>query len=556
MNVLQRSALYWNTIRYLKLRQLGFQVMRRVSTRRLSRSSEPVPSVRDPVVRLPFPGTSATGTPGVFRFLNVQRDFDAGSFDWSAPDMSRLWRYNLHYFDYLGDANRSAHEKASLLDSWIRHDSLPTANGWEPYPVSLRVTNWIRYFLELAPRKPDPAWLRSLWLQCGWLSRNIEYHLLANHLFKNAKALVFAGAYFEGDSAAAWLQTGSAILAGELDEQFLSDGGHYERSPMYHAIAVQDILDLLALSRMLPGALAAELIERLHRTVAPALEFLVDLTLADGQIALFNDSAFAIAPATARLAEYAEEHLAIKARTADPRGSPVDRAASGYYGWQSPRDSWVIDAGAVGPDYQPGHAHCDALSYELVWGGRRVVTDTGVHDYEAGKRRLQCRSTRGHNTVMVDDAEQSEIWGVFRVGRRARIVEARLTAAPEGIVFSGAHDGYRRLPGNITHRRTALYMPERSLSVTDLLSGSGEHSMDNRIHLAPGLKISGSAPRLAINDENDALIARLEISGNAAVHIERTEVYQEFGRCEACELIRLNSAGRLPLKQQYTITSA
>lgn len=470
--------------------------------------------------------------------------------------MSRLWRYNLHYFDYLGDSNRSAREKVDLLNSWIRHDSLGAAEGWEPYPVSLRVTNWIRYFLQLAPHTPDPAWLRSLWLQCSWLSRNIEYHLLANHLFKNAKALVFAGAYFEGDSAAAWLKTGSAILVRELDEQFLSDGGHYERSPMYHAIAVQDILDLLALGQLLPGVLAAELIAQLHRTVVRALEFLADLTLADGEIALFNDSAFAIAPASARLSAYAQEHLAIKATAPDSRGSPVDRAASGYYGWQGQRDSWLIDAGPLGPDYQPGHAHCDALSYELVWRGRRVVTDTGVHDYEAGPRRLQSRSTRGHNTVMVDDAEQSEIWGVFRVARRARIVEARLTTVPEGIAFSGAHDGYRRLSGNVTHHRTAQYTPGRSLSVTDLVSGSGQHFVDNRIHLGPGLKISGSAPRLTINDENDALVAQFEISGNPAVHIEQTEVYPEFGRSETCQLVRLSSAGRLPLRQQYTITSA
>jgi uncharacterized heparinase superfamily protein len=556
VNLLTRPALYWNTIRYLRPRQLGFQLMRRAPTGRLSRPRGPVPPVRVPVVRLPFPQSPTTGIPGTFRFLNVARDFDAGSFDWSAPDMSRLWRYNLHYFDYLGDSNRTAQEKADLLNSWIKHDSVRTASGWEPYPVSLRISNWIRYFLGLAPQTPDPAWLRSLWTQCSWLGRNIEYHLLANHLFKNAKALVFAGAYFEGDSAAVWLKTGSAILARELDEQFLSDGGHYERSPMYHAIAVQDVLDLLALGRMLPGALAAELTAQLRRTVAPALEFLADLTLADGQIALFNDSAFAIAPATAQLSAYAAAHLGVKARAPEPRGSRVHRAASGYYGWRGQWDSWLIDAGPVGPDYQPGHTHCDALSYELVWKGRRVVTDTGVHDYEAGPRRLQSRSTRGHNTVMVDDAEQSEIWGVFRVARRARIVEAQLTTVPEGMAFSGAHDGYRRLSGKVTHRRTAQYTPGRCLSVTDLVSGSGQHFMDNRIHFAPGLRISGSAPRLNIKDENDALVAQLEITGNPGVHIEQTEVYPEFGRSEACNVVRLNSAGRLPLEQQYTITSA
>ena len=161
--------------------------------------------------------------------------------------MPRLWRYNLQYFDYLRDPGRSALQKAQLIDDWIRRNPPGTADAWEPYTVSLRIANWTKYFMSLsAPSNPPLPWLASLWSQTAWLERNFEYHLLANHLFKNAKALLFAGSYFEDPAAGEWLHKGAQVLAEQLVEQFLPDGGHFERSPMYHAIMVEDLLDLIA----------------------------------------------------------------------------------------------------------------------------------------------------------------------------------------------------------------------------------------------------------------------------------------------------------------------
>jgi hypothetical protein len=65
----------------------------------------------------------------------------------------------------------------------------------------------------------------------------------------------------------------------------------------------------------------------------------------------------------------------------------------------------IIDCDAVSPSYQPGHTHCDMLSYELALDGRPVFVDTGVYDYEPSAERAWSRSTRAHNTVGVDGAE-------------------------------------------------------------------------------------------------------------------------------------------------------
>ena len=137
-------------------------------------------------------------------------------------------------------------EKSALIDDWIENNPLGASDAWEPYTVSLRIVNWIKWFLtENAQREPRQEWLESLYLQAAWLEKNIEYHLLANHYLKNGKALLFAGAYFSGQQATRWLEKGLAILRDEASEQILADGGHYERSPMYHSIVVEDYLDVL-----------------------------------------------------------------------------------------------------------------------------------------------------------------------------------------------------------------------------------------------------------------------------------------------------------------------
>jgi uncharacterized heparinase superfamily protein len=100
--------------------------------------------------------------------------------------------------------------------------------------------------------------LESLALQARYLAETVEYHLLGNHLLANAKALVFVGAFFEGGARRrAGSASGLRILASQLPEQVLDDGGHFERSPMYHSLILEDVLDLVnlhrSLARLAPG---------------------------------------------------------------------------------------------------------------------------------------------------------------------------------------------------------------------------------------------------------------------------------------------------------------
>lgn len=110
--------------------------------------------------------------------------------DWQNPCWPRLWLYNLHYFDDLASDAAAAHRDwhRALVARWIGENPPMQGPGWEPYPLSLRIANWIKS--ALGPASGGPAWtsdrIASLALQVRCLLQ-LEYHLLGNHLWANAE---------------------------------------------------------------------------------------------------------------------------------------------------------------------------------------------------------------------------------------------------------------------------------------------------------------------------------------------------------------------------------
>ena len=581
---------YWHTLRYLRPVQ--------VYGRLWFRFYRPRPDVRPATTARPVEGfwvapvtrpVSLLG-PKRLRFLNAAHDLAPGPEAWNDPARDKLWLYNLHYFDDLnatpspragegrGEGERSGRDQRhqwhlALLQRWVAENPPGQGNGWEPYPTSLRIVNWIKW--ALAPAEPcaryepgglpehagagilqdledhgttprqilPPECLHSLAIQARWLRRRLEYHLLGNHLFANAKALVFAGAFFVGPVGAAgavarepaqWLALGQRLLRRELAEQILPDGGHFERSPMYHAILLEDVLDLINLAGAYSGTLDPELVARCREQAAAMLRWLAVMCHPDGEIGFFNDAALGIAPRLAELVAYgrrlgvAEPAARVsdadataatatagqsrargpgsptdtpvrdhggrqgdhprRDRTTKPAAAPIWLRDSGYIRLEAGPAVALLDVAPIGPDYLPGHAHADTLSFELSLFGQRVIVNSGTSRYGSGPERLAERGTAAHSTVQLDGADSSEVWSSFRVARRARPFAVQVSNHPVQEV-SAAHDGYRRLPGRPVHRRVWRLTPTR-FSVVDTLEG-GYGVAVARFHLHPAIGIEG-----------------------------------------------------------------
>jgi len=371
--------------------------------------------------------------------------------DWSAAGASALAAYNLHYFD---DAN------AGLIARWIAQNPPARGVGWEPYPTSLRIVNWSKWLLR--GNEPVRGQLESLSLQADHLAGRIELHLLANHVLANAKALLFAGAIL---GIPRFIDAGAKLFTREIAEQILADGGHYERSPMYHSVIAEDLLDVENLRR----AFGLEL-PPLDATIAKMLAWLAAMSHPDGEIAFFNDAALGIAPSLADLSHYA---VALGIATPPPPAQGVTLLRdSGFVRIARGDAVVIIDAGSVGPSYQTGHAHAGTLSFELSLRGTRVIVNSGTSTYEAGAMREFQRSTAAHNTVSYRSQSSSETWASFRVGRRASVREIELSE----FALRACHDGF-----HIPHCRAFALNADSLVITDDLATGAVAH-----LHFAPG----------------------------------------------------------------------
>ena len=143
----RQLILYLRTARHLKPRQLFYFLLRRSTKRRNVRVEQTPPLRFNRHVAMPWPIAGVFVNESTFRFLNAESDLldECGEIDWSAPSRQRLWKYNLHYFDFLRETNRSPENRDRLIRSWTLRNPQGLEVAWEPFTTSLRIVNWIFY---------------------------------------------------------------------------------------------------------------------------------------------------------------------------------------------------------------------------------------------------------------------------------------------------------------------------------------------------------------------------------------------------------------------------
>lgn len=408
--------------------------------------------------------------------------------DWNDPCRPKLWVYHLHYFEGLHAVSfdKDTALWMALIHQWIDENPQDQGSGWEPYPLSLRIVNWIKWFAK--QKIVNTEWLISLDSQVRALTKKVEYHILGNHLFANGKALVFAGAFFSGPQADKYLKKGLSIIDQEIQEQFLEDGGHFELSPMYHATLLWDVCDLVNLAGRVDIVPLQQRKSQWMQVIAKGLTWLNTMCHPDGKISFFNDAAFEMAPDYEELKNYLSEllcHLdcsegspsisekAFAIARDDESSAPtiVYLPHSGYCAVSLDNHcKALLDVANIGASYQPGHAHADSLSFELSLYGQRVFVNSGTSTYAEGERRCFERSTEAHNTVTVDDKNSSDVWAAFRVARRAKPSQPEISYSPDKVVVACSHDGYLHGKTRTRHKR-AWHFSHQQMEIYDTLEG-------------------------------------------------------------------------------------
>jgi hypothetical protein len=410
--MLSRFSRLINTIRYISCIQIFFQIWYRVKKRfvRISHykryeSSNLNSNFKCDVINILKIKNKEYYLNNEFCFLNVHHSF-GDKIDWNYCDQGKLWNYNLQYFNFLHDDSVTASERFELLKSFSQ-DFLNNLVPPEPYPVSLRIINSLLFHLRF-PIKDDKV-KRALMLQISYLDNNLEFHILANHLLENAFALFIASLFIEDKRLN---KKATKLLLNQLDVQILSDGGHFECSPMYQSILLSRLLLAIELSTQ-SDLCNNSTINKLRMKAQNMLSWMKAYSFPDGSWALMNDAAINIAPTTNQLFSAAKS-LNINFENHLLRESGFRKLVGNN--WEA-----IVKVGPIQPSYQPGHSHADINSFCLWYDGKQIVVDPGTSTYSISMQRDKERSTSSHNTVSFFGMNQSDVWGGFRVGKRARV---------------------------------------------------------------------------------------------------------------------------------------
>ncbi len=413
-----------------------------------------------------------------FTFLNKTVVFD--EINWNESKYGKLWTYNLNYFDFLNQDSMKKNTGLELIKDFCSKKQL-IKDGFEPYPISLRVINWVKFLSKhrIKNEQIDQQLINDLYR----LNSKIEYHILANHLFENGFGLLFGAYYFRDEKL---YKKAFKIITTQLKEQILPDGAHYELTPMYHQIILHRILDSIQLisKNDWKGNL---LLEELTNAASKMLGWMNAMNFSGNCVPKVNDTTSDISANPVDLLSYSNQ------LKLEP--SSIKLKESGYRKLTTVNLELLFDVGQISPSYQPGHSHADSLQILVNKNSQEILVDTGISTYEKNKRRQIERSTSSHNTITVNNENSSDVWSGFRVGKRAQTI-----LKEDGVnLIKAEHNGYRSK--KITVSRSVEKV-NHGIHITDeVISADKKDNLVGHLHFHPSLEVSLREQNIYVNGE-------------------------------------------------------
>lgn len=471
-------SLVWNTVKYLKLVQVAYQVLNRFKKKeRVYFEKLPV-DYRE--VRISIPELDCDGlllqrfkpewmVKGKVCLLNQLVDLKyVPSY---TKTLKPLIYNNVYYYEY-GIALASEYQRTKDAAWWELFKKcyegylIAKADLKSAYSMALHIPN-VLIALELFGDAVEDDFrqkvYRELYSQFLYLQEHQEKHLLANHYFEDMKALIIGAYLFKDDKS---LKAYLKAFKRQCEEQILEDGVHFELSLMYHKLILEDVMRIAMLAKQTDFPECGWL----RGVIQKMTDACYSLEKGMGRTPLFNDSGDNVAKTCAQLCLAAERQFGIIPE------EKTSFAQSGYYKLYDGNSALLFDAGKVGVDYQPAHGHCDCLSFELSLDGTPLFVNEGTYEYQ-GDLRKHFRKTCAHNTVEINGHEQSQCWGGFRVGKRISKVFGK---AGDGSV----EGGYRNYLGEEHLRR--ITMKDGIMEVKDSVKAASGAPVKGYLHIAPG----------------------------------------------------------------------
>lgn len=478
-----------------------------------------------------------------------------------------------------------------ILSDWI--DSNPYAHSvnWAcTMEVALRILSWTWFFSVFHKSK---AWqddkfrfkfLKALYLHGDFTARHLERSdINGNHYTADAAGLVFAGLFFrKGKEPKQWQSVGWNILCDEITRQVFSDGVDFEGSIPYHRL-VSELFLLPALYRLKNGRPIPEYYK--DRLINMA-RFTVSYSRQDGSVPLWGDAddgralpfgnqnindhryligIVGMAWDVQDLKQFASGSLSEAFWLLGPGAAdtlnPTDRTIQfptsrafpegGFYIMQNERDHLFIDCGPLGLGGRGGHGHNDLLSFEAVLDDVHLISDCGAYVYTANfQERNRFRSTAYHNTPQVDGEEINRfirpdyLWNLHN-DADFKVRDIHFSTDLDRLVMS--HSGYERLQEPVRLVRTIeLQHESHCLRIEDQFEGKGQHYIETRLHLAPGVSVSSSQESsLELQANGRSFLLNWSSNKYWKLHIEPTRISPSYGVIQPSIVLRWDRLGNM-----------
>ncbi len=436
-----------------------------------------------------WPGDPERGSAlldGVFHFADQTLTLDASPMAeafWQPEGASDAWYAGLHSFHWLRDLRALGGDEArraarSLVFGWSCCHAVWHGDAWAPSVAGSRIANWIGlhdFYCASADESFRSCVFDSLARQTRHLCQVVPGDLQGTKLITAIKGLVFGALLLPNGRACT--EEARRLLERELPRQILLDGGHVSRNPSAHLMVLRDLVEIRSALRAAKAELPPALTQAIER-MAPALRF---LRHGDGGLALFNGGR--------------EEEPAVVDTVltqADSRARPVrSLPETKFERLQAGRALVIFDVGAPPPTGADRRAHAGTLSFEFGIGKERLVVNCGAHPDIGNPWHGALAGTAAHSTVMVGDADSSEVAAGGGLGRRPGEITCERRDSGHEITAIASHDGYAATLGLLHRRCLHLDLAGHALSGEDILEPVPGtiavpcHSFAVRFHLHP-----------------------------------------------------------------------
>lgn len=411
-----------------------------------------------------------------------------------------------------------AEEICAQINSWCSESPYPYGPGWmTAIEAGVRLLTWAWLYRFLMARGRPAActdefmkrWFITIRQHMRFIdTRWARYSSANNHTFAEAAGIHAAASTWPGlCDEESMLSRAQDYLTKECVHQISHDGVHQELALSYHAFVLELLVSVSALDEHIEDIcgremqLMAEMLYAvIHKTEEPPCFGDSDDAVATG-ILPRNAAYYSCVSGAVHAREVAslsQEKTVTSPlfwycghnKPAHPEAADGDYADGGIVVWNTKLNTHDVKAlynvGGLGLPPLAAHGHADALSLTLHIDGEPVLIDPGTYAYHTEPEwRDYFRSTRAHNTLRINDAEQSSMNGPFLWAHTYRTSVRHAVATPDQLDVVARHNGYVSRFG-VIHRRALSWHPGlQKLIIQDELIGNGDYSIELFFHVHP-----------------------------------------------------------------------